>query len=145
MHPIPLPHLSVLRPLWERRHRSWWAGPGHGMQSSKLLPYQHGDGKQPVCLSFYAAPEVCIIILCDSALELNQTKPGPTIRDLLDTIYYLCEDTWTAPPCGNYRLRELRKTSKLEYPDPDDAPSLWSQVRAEGSCWHTAPSPKPKN
>ncbi len=141
--PIPPRKLGTLQKRYEVRRKSLWASPVHGLQSRKLLPYIHGDGGQVALISFYAAPEICIVILLDSKLPLDLPEkerflpiPPPSFRDLLDTIYNLCEDTWSDPPCSRYRIKQLTEELKVEYgPDPDDHPSLWSMIIAAGGTW----------
>ena len=140
MEPIPARRLAVLRRKHERRHRSRWAG-SKGWQCCKVLPLAHGDGKLAVLVSFFAAPELSLMVFVDSELRLElpleqrcAPSPPPSFRDLTETIYNLCEDTWEEPPVGRYRLRCLRWAQR-EDGGPDDGPSLWSVVFQYGSTW----------
>lgn len=143
--PLTGKKLMRLRQQHERRRKSVWAG-SKGFQQRKLLPAIHGDGGKVVLLSFFAAPEVCIVVLVDSSvpLELPESEryaPSPRLsfRDLLDTIYDQCEDTWYDPPAGPYRWKRLKQALRDEYGDDlDDAPSMWSLVLRDGGTWCNA-------
>lgn len=141
-HPIPPDLLPELRRRYEFEQPDLWQPWAESSQTPHLLPYQHGDGKKAVALSFYAAPECVIVVLIDSSLPVelpdhtrHAPNPPPAFRDLLDHIYDLCEDTWDEPPCGDFRLTELRENRDDDY---DYQTPLWSIVIDEGSTWTAA-------
>lgn len=77
-----------------------WGGPHRGRTHPHLLPLQFGDGKKLVCLSFYHAPWVEIVVKFDSTLPLDlpdserfkQYEGKRSFRDYLDEIYEVCRE-----------------------------------------------------
>jgi hypothetical protein len=140
--PIPPERLAALRATHEQPRQSRWSGNTETVHP-KVLPLAHGDGEQAVELSFYAAPEVAIIVLVDSELPLEDIGDGhgdpQTFRSMINDIYDLCEDQWSNPPAGDERLEELNQLARMEAAmnevDADDMRSLWSLTIEDGSTW----------
>lgn len=114
-----------------------WAGHQGEVVTPRLLPLRFGDGAQLVGLSFYAAPELVIMVPFDSRLPLDLDLPArctesPTVRcfrDALKTIYDALEDYFGDPPVDEYRTRQLREEEE------DDEVDLFSILLNHGTCW----------
>ena len=90
---------TPIKPTLQPLQQSHWGG-DRSRVHPKLLPVQFGDGKKPVIVLFYHAPEVEILVRFDSQVPLDlpdrsrflpdHTRPE-SFRDYLDEIYELCE------------------------------------------------------
>lgn len=133
--------LTAARKQWEIPRRSPWASDQSKKKrrSPSLLPICYGDGLQPVLVSFYAAPEVMIVVLFDSALPLDlnederfkESDELRSFRDITDHIFDSCEDQWSDPPnAGDYRMAQLREEA-----EDDEFDDFWSLLERDGCTW----------
>lgn len=88
-------------PLVKQAFRpSKWASRPKTKVRPRLLPFQFGNGKKEVVVSFFHAPEIELLVKFDSRLPLDlpdaeRFKVSPLIRsfrDVLDDIYELAEN-----------------------------------------------------
>jgi len=113
-----------------------------------VLPFQFGDGRQFIALSFYAAPEIEVIVPFDHDLPMDlpderRLKEIPlrrccgrprdrngqecrSFRDVLDEVYELCQNLIRMP---KWRERELAKEGKRDELTP------WEVAIDHGSTW----------
>lgn len=135
---IPARRFSRLKKRFEKRIRYRWQG--KGWHHPKLLPQQHGNGKQAVAVSFYAAPEVSLVVLVDSSLPLElpleercqSSNSVRSFRDLTDWVKDIFVDYQM--PIPRARLRELRREIK-EYPRDCDDLNEWELAVRNGCTW----------
>lgn len=113
-----------------------WRG-NHEHVTPVTLNRTFGDGRQRVILSFYAAPELCVIVPFDSKLPLDlslfdRCQESPTVRsfrDIVDAVYDALQEQFNEPPVTPYREGALRE--ELE----DDEHSLWDVILRDGATW----------
>lgn len=137
---------AALKRQIERPRPSPWAGHDSEVVTPRLLPLRFGDGAQLVGLSFYAAPELVIMVPFDSRMPLDldfkdRCAESPAVRcfrDALETIYDALEDYFDEPPLEEGRTKQLREEEE------DDEVELFSVLLNHGTCWcHAEAFPEP--